>query len=391
MPGHEIVLLITLPPDELICIVCYDLFKAPVFVCAANHTLCKGCADSLNPRKCPMCNDVMKPADALKPNRMAANMIDKMQIRCVNRSTIKDNGNGGLSKEESKTSESETAAATVSKDSGCDWIGAIKDVSKHMSVCGLVKVECASKIDGCKFAGYRRDLASHSERCLHRRVPCMQCQIDVLWCEQDVHAASECPKRVIFCPNDGCEERFAAEAISAHRNESDFELLTCNFAGICKYTYTRGDGRDAQDGKSLQTHLNLAMRTIDTQTRKIEQLEEQIASTKLHLNCAVDARWRTSDTIWFGGSQILLQVGNRITDSAVYLFLYQRGPFASPTYRQIDVFFKGERVASITDVKLSKVIMMQATARYCRDLWKIDAIDKAAIKDGADVHVIIYR
>jgi hypothetical protein len=115
MPGYKTALLITSPPDELICIVCYDLFKAPVFVCAANHTLCKGCSDSLNPRKCPMCNNAMKLTAALKPNRMAANMIDKMQIRCVNRSIIKDDGNGGLSAEESK----QTAAAAVSKDSGC--------------------------------------------------------------------------------------------------------------------------------------------------------------------------------------------------------------------------------------------------------------------------------
>jgi hypothetical protein len=40
------------------------------------------------------CNKEMKHADALELNRMAANMIGEMQIRCVNRSISNGDGDG---------------------------------------------------------------------------------------------------------------------------------------------------------------------------------------------------------------------------------------------------------------------------------------------------------
>jgi hypothetical protein len=135
MPGHDTDLLVDQSFDrELICGVCHELFKDPVFVCAASHTLCKGCADRVNPRMCPMgCNSAMK-LEPLQTNRKAANMIDKTEIRCVNRSIGNGNGDGDgdgdgdggqpVSKK-IKTNAGGAAPAPAAAD-GCEWIGAIK-------------------------------------------------------------------------------------------------------------------------------------------------------------------------------------------------------------------------------------------------------------------------
>jgi hypothetical protein len=158
----------------------------------------------------------------------------------------------------------------------------------------------------------------------------------------------------------------AADAVLSHRNECSFEVLTCNFAGICKDTYMRGDGRDAHDGESLQAHLNLAMSLIDKQARTIEQqartIEQQtermneLASTKLYLKGTVSAvtplTSLKSDSIRFGGNQVHLDV-SKATDGTLWVYLNHHGSIASPpTYRQIDVFFKKKKVMSLTDVNL---------------------------------------
>jgi hypothetical protein len=218
----------------------------------------------------------------------------------------------------------------------------------------------------------------------------------------------------------GCEWIGAIEDVSRHMTVCGFEVRTCKFAGKCEYTYLRHDGRDAHDRESVHLHLNLTMsvvdkqvRTIETQThfigkqtltnrtqaRTIKQQTERInelASTKLHLNGTVSdltpLTSLTSDTIWFGGNQVKLTVEESIDDD-ICVFLYQHGSIESPMYRQIDVFFKEEKIMSFTDVSLPEAIpdMENGLKFHYRELWTLDAEEIEAIKDGKDVYVIIYR
>jgi hypothetical protein len=318
-----------------------------------------------------MCKEAMKPA--LTTNRMAKNMIDKLQIRCVNRGNINGNGDGDgdgngngdgdgdgdggpppAKKIKRNAGGAAVAAAAPVAAGGCEWIGAIEDVSKHMAVCG-------------------------------------------------------------------------------------FEVLTCNFAGKCEYTYLRGVGRDTHDRESVHVHLNHLMslnnaqagkidaqtvtieqlveknneqaRTIDDQERTIEQQTRkldiqaftnmrqterinELASTKLQLKGTVSditpLTLLTSDTIWFGGSQVKLTVEKSIDDE-IGVFLFHRGTIESPTYRRVDVFVNDEMVATLTHVKLDKVSMLNGLKWHYNGLYIVDEASAAIIKEGEDVYAIIYR
>jgi hypothetical protein len=75
-----------------------------------------------------------------------------------------------------------------------------------------------------------------------------------------------------------------------------------------------------------------------------------------------------------------------------YVFLYHHGPVASPTYRQIDMFFKQEKVASLTNVNFARQSLKQDTfSWFYYSVWNVDAATLADIQAGDDVYAIIYR
>jgi hypothetical protein len=85
----------------------------------------------------------MKPAKSLVPNLIVAQMVDKIQTRCVNSENggdgIGGGGGGGYggqaAKKKIKTSAS--AAAAVPAVNGCPWIGPIDRLKNHASECDL--------------------------------------------------------------------------------------------------------------------------------------------------------------------------------------------------------------------------------------------------------------
>jgi hypothetical protein len=105
--GYDTSFLVVQPVDEdLICGVCHDLFEDPVVVCSELHTLCKTCADNVKPRKCPLYGQKpMKTKKTIISNSLIANIVGKIQTRCVNSDNVGGDGDGGQpAKKKIKTS-----------------------------------------------------------------------------------------------------------------------------------------------------------------------------------------------------------------------------------------------------------------------------------------------
>jgi hypothetical protein len=79
------------------------------------------------------------------------------------------------------------------------------------------------------------------------------------------HIDEMCPKRVLTCPNDGCDVSIPADQFPDHRAVCPCEAIKCGFGGDkCDGTYKRGVGSGDHDREATRTHLNIAMTMINT-------------------------------------------------------------------------------------------------------------------------------
>jgi hypothetical protein len=251
--GYDTSLLLVQPVDEnLICSVCYDLFADPVVVCLELHTLCKTCAENVKPRKCPLCQKLMKTKKTIISNRLIANIVGKIKTRCMNSGNV-GGDDGGPPAKKIKTSAS--AAAPVSSVNGCPWTGPVGGLNKHAAECGFAKLRCRNRL--CAVSVYRKDLVAHAAECAFRRVACSACKGVMLANRFPAHVANTCSKRLLAFPNNGClQASIPADQLTDHRAMCPCETLKCLFGGgRCNGTYKRGVGSGDHDREATQAHL----------------------------------------------------------------------------------------------------------------------------------------
>jgi hypothetical protein len=229
--GYDTSFLVDPDPDEdLICGICTDLFEAPVVVCSEGCTLCQSCASEVKSPACPLCR---KPtAESIISNRLITKIIDKIRTRCVNSGNVVDNGDGDGGDDGAppakkiKTSASAAAPvpAVVTTD-GCQWIGLIGGLNKHVSKCGFVKVDCPNE---CNAPVLRNTLMAHMAVCGKRMVVCGGCNFyKMQFCALASHQANTCPKRLLACLNDGCGVSIPAFQVPGHASECGFVKVDC--------------------------------------------------------------------------------------------------------------------------------------------------------------------
>jgi hypothetical protein len=416
--GYDTSLLVVQPEDvaPLICGVCTDLFETPVQVCPGGCTLCESCAMKVKPRKCPLCRKQMKPAKSLVPNFLIAQMVDKVQTRCVNGGNGGNGGGGGggggePAKKKIKTSAS--AAASVPSVDGCPWIGPIGGLKMHEAECGFVKVGCTNA--ACPVSVYRHELASHAAVCAFRRVPCAGCGCVLPPSALVSHVELKCPKCLLACPNDGCALASPADRLPSHRTVCPSETIKCGFGGgKCDGTYKRGVGSGDHDREAAQVHLNIAMGVIDAlaraneaQTRMIEDMRTEMKTTQaasardiLHLQMQTARQTVlylagtvsavtlltslvSPDNRFLGNTLELSVVEDSATKTTSLSFEIVQG--METTFKEIEVSCHGKVVATHSDVALG-----YGSVNWTHKVWCIDAKTATSIKKGTDVHVIIH-
>ena len=217
-------LFVGVPPEFTCESICFNVLKDAVS-CTAGHTMCRGCADKLRPKECPVCKAKL---DLLVPVRAVNEAVAKAEVKCFTRlaadgnlvDTENDDSAAAAAASSSSSSSSSSGGAAAggkrkaaggggkgkakkAKVDACDWLGQLKDAENHFKVCPYAGVRCPH--EGCGALVARRDLAEHQQTCEHGTRPCKWAgcgatlAINVLAAHE-----SSCVKRVVGCPNNCC-------------------------------------------------------------------------------------------------------------------------------------------------------------------------------------------
>ena len=249
--------------DELLCMICQDVFDAPVTACRELHTFCSGCLtdvrNSMNSR-CPSCREELQATDTA--NRLLANMIAKKQVRCPNA----DSG---------AAADAEDHCRKKAKPLTCEWTGPCSEMHAHRTTCAEETIACGN---GCEEEHRRKDMPAHlAETCPRRLVTCSHCA-GPFRAEALPEHEKRCPKRVFLCSR-GCGARLPLEQLSgSHKVSCPRELVACPFARFgCKAVVARCELERHQAEESSQ-HALLSLNKVDGLEKQLASAERTIAS-----------------------------------------------------------------------------------------------------------------
>ena len=118
----------------------------------------------------------------------------------------------------------ESAVYCQSKEEGCEWMGKLDELSKHMKECPFVEEECQYH---CGVQIQRRAVEDHKTICECLPVECNQCGKIYKRCDHSDHV-KVCPFTKVECPfhSVGCKSKVANKDLQQHFNESLSEHYT---------------------------------------------------------------------------------------------------------------------------------------------------------------------
>ena len=181
---------------------------------------------------CPRCNGIMKDASI-------TNTGEQLCV-CCKREDEQINPHLNVR----KTILSLKCACPLSKR-GCEWLGGLESVEKHLTTCGHVYTSCQLM---CGAVTTRDEMRMHlREECLQREEACLHCSGMHKVCEMGEHV-KVCGKVEVMCEL-GCGTRVCRENISYHR-ESECSEATV----VCPYEKYRCEVVGLKRGK-LKQHL----------------------------------------------------------------------------------------------------------------------------------------
>ena len=208
---------------------------------------------------------------------------------------------------------------------GCDWMGKLEAIKRHLESCHFVEVKCTNygysrpslqpllyyessqkcycrgtnpvelvSEDGnrkeCDAAIERRYLAHHQRNvCKYRQYKCEHCGLtdtydaiagtgEILWKKEKPSGRSrgnhynECGCYPLECPNKCGEKNIKRVQIETHRKTCPLELLDCPFKGVgCDKKMPRKD-LAVHTQTRMEAHLLMVVRSHEELARKHEDL-----------------------------------------------------------------------------------------------------------------------
>ena len=164
---------------------------------------------------------------------------------------------------------------------GCEWVGTVGTLEKHVATCGFALVPCPKQ---CKddndavMSLLKKDLEEHLRTdCPSRDHKCEHCG------KKSPHAFitqvhdGKCRKKIIPCPNAGCGGIMERQQVRKHvRTKCVYAVIPCKYKDIgCDTELKREDmAAHEQDGKLLHKVLE----TVHSQQSAIESLQATVKS-----------------------------------------------------------------------------------------------------------------
>ena len=158
-------------------------------------------------------------------------------------------------------------------DNGCEWIGELRAVGEHLNTCDYTLLSCPNDCGGGDKI-LRKDMEGHkTEECPRRQYVCPHCEESGEYEERTTPHLENCPFMKIQCSNNGCSCLIARRELASHRDECEFEMVPCKYAGIgCVVEIPRKDLKNHEEDQ--QQHLKFAMDTVPKLHATIGTLED---------------------------------------------------------------------------------------------------------------------
>ena len=164
---------------------------------------------------------------------------------------------------------------------GCEWIGELCSMSKHLSICGFSFIPCPNN---CKESDeiLRKDMDEHEKVCPRRQYKCPHCEQVGEYHERTTTHLKECHQVEVPCPNKDCKEYVKRCDIALHCQECIFEEVSCKYASIgCGCCLARKDLKAHEDDSGQ--HLSISLDTACKQQLTIKYQEDQLAKLQSKL------------------------------------------------------------------------------------------------------------
>ena len=236
------------PPDTCLCLICLAAAKEPYQASCCGKVYCKTCLDNYKMKKkkatCPNCRKEL--TNNYFKDTKTEREIKHLHIFCTN------------------------------KTKNCKWVGPLKDIDTHLTVCAFQSVKCKM----CRQLVLGRLLGQHcDEECYKRPYKCQHCHLEA---EYDIIIGphyEECPDVIIDCPNEGCSDKIKRCQVTSHRETCSKEVVPCCYQDIGCYSMVKRESLAKHEEQSMSQHLNLAVKRIATQNQhfneKIKMLQAQ--------------------------------------------------------------------------------------------------------------------
>ena len=149
----------------------------------------------------------------------------------------------------------------------CTWVGTVSTLEEHVATCEFTLLPCPKecKDDSDKVKQLmRKDLNDHLQTdCPYRDCTCKDCG------KEGTHKSmlnhdTECEKKEISCPEDGCSETITREDIPLHvTTDCPYAVISCKYARIgCEMELKRKDMAAHEQDDTV--HLHMALDTINS-------------------------------------------------------------------------------------------------------------------------------
>ena len=230
------------PSEDFYCPVTMDLLRDPFLTpCCGNH-LSPAAVVRLQGRPCPVCKEASLIA---VPDKFFQRKVNELKVRCPNKSM------------------------------GCEWVGELGDLDKHMSE-DSVEGECQFVLVACPYScgsSFQRYLLEDHKAndCPSCRFVCQYCNHEATYIEVMSEHWSVCDKYPAECPNNCGDEKIERQHLPKHLEETcPLQVIKCEFSYAgCEVECQRQHMQTHLD-ENVKVHLSNVSGALQSKTGELQ-------------------------------------------------------------------------------------------------------------------------
>ena len=246
------------PADDLLCKICQYPPRTPILTVCCGHNFCTTCLQRYRLSKvidhasCPYCRT---PQFQTMPDKRTERYVLNLKVFCLH------------------------------KDRGCNWIGELRSVDKHVSEKSSINVGCPYTelpcSNGCGVVMQRRLMEGHlKSECELREVNCNYCSTTGIFRWIFGSHQEECLNYPVECPNHCEVGHVRREEMGEHLEECPLAIVECPYAVVGCESVVRRKEQMKHVMRSVGEHMEYNKNAILYMKNELESVKEDSQNTK---------------------------------------------------------------------------------------------------------------